>query len=66
MTLDLFAASSLDIKCWLLTINLPVLVTIFASARFKKRVLIQQLEIALLELDEKNAALSQLPNDHVR
>uniref|UniRef100_A0A671X007 Integrator complex subunit 6 like n=1 Tax=Sparus aurata TaxID=8175 RepID=A0A671X007_SPAAU len=34
------------------------------SHRFKKRVLIQQLEIALAKVDEKHTASSQLPNDH--
>ncbi|XP_061783559.1 integrator complex subunit 6 isoform X1 [Nerophis lumbriciformis] len=33
------------------------------ASRFKKRVLIQQLELALLELDEKHGAPSQLPDD---
>lgn len=36
------------------------------ASRFKKRVLIQQLEIALAELDEKYATSSRLPNDHGR
>ncbi|XP_047440886.1 integrator complex subunit 6 [Mugil cephalus] len=36
------------------------------AVRFKKRVLIQQLEAALTELEEKQAASSQLPNDHGR
>lgn len=34
------------------------------AIRFKKRVLIQQLEIALAKVDEKHTASSQLPNDH--
>ncbi|XP_037636315.1 integrator complex subunit 6 [Sebastes umbrosus] len=34
------------------------------AVRFKKRVLIQQLEVSLAELEEKQAASSQLPNDH--
>ncbi|XP_061757669.1 integrator complex subunit 6 isoform X1 [Nerophis ophidion] len=33
------------------------------ASRFKKRVLIQQLELTLLELDEKHGAPSQLPDD---
>ncbi|KAM4555382.1 integrator complex subunit 6 isoform 1-T1 [Odontesthes bonariensis] len=36
------------------------------AARFKKRVLIQQLETALAELEEKKETCSQLPNDHGR
>uniref|UniRef100_A0A3B4YR05 Integrator complex subunit 6 like n=1 Tax=Seriola lalandi dorsalis TaxID=1841481 RepID=A0A3B4YR05_SERLL len=36
------------------------------AVRFKKRVLIQQLELALAELEKKHAASSQLPNDHGR
>lgn len=36
----------------------------FASDRFKKRVLIQQLETALAEVEARHAASSQLPNDH--
>ncbi|XP_072252253.1 integrator complex subunit 6 isoform X1 [Leuresthes tenuis] len=36
------------------------------AARFKKRVLIQQLEAALAELEEKPETCSQLPNDHGR
>eukprot|EP00064_Thunnus_orientalis_P011622 superscaffoldBa00001693_g11653 len=36
------------------------------ASRFKKRVLIQQLELALTELDEKHTTSSQLPNDHGR
>ncbi|XP_071313937.1 integrator complex subunit 6 [Trachinotus anak] len=36
------------------------------AVRFKKRVLIQQLELALAELEEKHAASSQLPNNHGR
>ncbi|XP_053180337.1 integrator complex subunit 6 [Scomber japonicus] len=36
------------------------------ASRFKKRVLIQQLETLLTELDEKHAASSRLPNDHGR
>ncbi|XP_069552865.1 integrator complex subunit 6 isoform X2 [Brachyistius frenatus] len=34
------------------------------AVRFKKRVLIQQLETVLAELEEKQAASSQLPNDY--
>uniref|UniRef100_A0A8C2WEQ4 Integrator complex subunit 6 like n=1 Tax=Cyclopterus lumpus TaxID=8103 RepID=A0A8C2WEQ4_CYCLU len=34
------------------------------AVRFKKRVLIQQLETSLAELEEKQATSSQLPNDH--
>ncbi|XP_037531950.1 integrator complex subunit 6 [Nematolebias whitei] len=34
------------------------------AVRFKKRVLIQQLEDALTELEEKQSACSQLPNHH--
>lgn len=34
------------------------------AVRFKKRVLIQQLEAALSEVEEKDAVASQLPNDH--
>ncbi|XP_026186628.1 integrator complex subunit 6 isoform X1 [Mastacembelus armatus] len=36
------------------------------AVRFKKRVLIQQLETALTELEEKHAISSQVPNDHGR
>ncbi|XP_029368103.1 integrator complex subunit 6 isoform X1 [Echeneis naucrates] len=36
------------------------------AIRFKKRVLIQQLELALATLEEKHAVSSQLPNDHGR
>ncbi|CAK6974158.1 integrator complex subunit 6 [Scomber scombrus] len=36
------------------------------ASRFKKRVLIQQLETLLTELDEKHATSSRLPNDHGR
>ncbi|CAN9514731.1 unnamed protein product [Ophioblennius macclurei] len=36
------------------------------AVRFKKRVLIQQLELALAELEVKQAASSPLPNDHGR
>uniref|UniRef100_A0A4W6FR03 Integrator complex subunit 6 like n=1 Tax=Lates calcarifer TaxID=8187 RepID=A0A4W6FR03_LATCA len=36
------------------------------AVRFKKRVLIQQLELVLAELEEKHAASSQLPNNHGR
>ncbi|KAM4733201.1 integrator complex subunit 6 isoform 1-T1 [Anableps anableps] len=36
------------------------------ALRFKKRVLIQQLETALAELEEDKAPCSQLPNDHGR
>uniref|UniRef100_A0A672HPB3 Integrator complex subunit 6-like n=1 Tax=Salarias fasciatus TaxID=181472 RepID=A0A672HPB3_SALFA len=36
------------------------------AVRFKKRVLIQQLELALAELEAKQAACSPLPNDHGR
>ncbi|XP_041846987.1 integrator complex subunit 6 [Melanotaenia boesemani] len=36
------------------------------AARFKKRVLIQQLEAVLTELKEDQATSSQLPNDHGR
>ncbi|XP_070693181.1 integrator complex subunit 6 isoform X2 [Pempheris klunzingeri] len=34
------------------------------AVRFKKRVLIQQLELALAEVEMKHATASQLPNDH--
>ncbi|KAF7650397.1 hypothetical protein LDENG_00126520, partial [Lucifuga dentata] len=34
------------------------------AVRFKKRVLIQQLETALFALEENDAAASRLPNDH--
>ncbi|XP_040904341.1 integrator complex subunit 6 [Toxotes jaculatrix] len=36
------------------------------AVRFKKRVLIQQLELALAELEERHVTSSQLPNDHGR
>ncbi|KAM7418099.1 hypothetical protein PAMA_017643 [Pampus argenteus] len=36
------------------------------ASRFKKRVLIEQLETALAKLDEKDETSSRLPNDHGR
>uniref|UniRef100_A0A7N8XLK5 Integrator complex subunit 6 like n=1 Tax=Mastacembelus armatus TaxID=205130 RepID=A0A7N8XLK5_9TELE len=45
----------------------PLLSNFFCTCtRFKKRVLIQQLETALTELEEKHAISSQVPNDHGR
>lgn len=37
---------------------------LYLCGRFKKRVLIQQLETALTEVEEEHTTSLQLPNDH--